>query len=127
MVVHPYWRIILGFAISVFGGDLVIRPLINRLWLYLRTNSGVPEDRSSPHGALSLPLGMLERGLYTGALMMGAWQLVGAWLLLKTAAKWKETAKYKGADNAWLIGNGLSLLFGFFGACIALWHLPVIR
>lgn len=124
---HPYWRAILGFAVSMIGGDIVIRPLMGRMWLFLREHSGVPTDRSTRYGALSLPLGILERGLYTGALMIGAWQIVGAWLVLKTAAKWKETTKYKGADNAWLIGNLLSLLFGFFGAWIALWRLPIIR
>jgi hypothetical protein len=124
---HPYWRVILGFAFSMLGGDLVIRPLMGRIWLFLRKHSAVPKDRSTRHGALSLPLGILERGLYTGALMVGAWQVVGAWLVLKTAAKWKKMEEHKGADNAWLIGNGLSLLFGFFGAWIGLWRLPTIR
>ena len=75
---------------------------------------------------LTMPLGMLERGLYSGALIIGMWQLIGAWFLLKVSAKWKTPSSFRGADNVWLIGSGLSLLFGFIGAWIALGHLPMI-
>jgi hypothetical protein len=124
----PYLRIALGYVFSIIVGHFVIGPYIKWLWRYLAKHGHeVTERHTNPRGALSLPLGILERGIYTGALMIGMWQLIGAWLLLKVAARWKETTKYRGADNVWLIGNGLSLVFGFLGACIALGHLPVIR
>lgn len=124
----PYWRYLLGFGVSIIVGDLVVRLLVRRMWLYVSTHSDMPrEPYAKQAGSLSLPLGMLERGLYTGALMIGVWQLIGAWLVLKTAAKWKKIGEFRGADNVWLIGNGLSLAFGFVGAWIALGHVPIIR
>jgi hypothetical protein len=124
----PYWRSLLGFGFSIVLGDLFVRPLVRQMWAYLSRQGNVPAE---PHvkqaGSLSMPLGMLERALYTGALIMGSWELIAAWLVLKTAGKWKEVAVHRGADNVWLIGNGLSLFFGFFGAWIALGRLPMTR
>jgi hypothetical protein len=124
----PHWRVLVGFAFSIFVGDVVVRAVVRALWTYLSRHSGVPaEPHLKQSGSLSMPIGILERGLYTGALIFGAWQLVGAWLGLKTAMKWREVSKYRGADNIWLIGTGLSLLFGIAGAAIALGHVPIIR
>jgi hypothetical protein len=122
-------RVVLGFAVSIMGGDLVVRPLVVRMWRYLFRRSDLPEEYSkkSEMFMLTMPMGMLERGLYTGALIMGMWQLIGGWFALKIAAKWKRPSEYRGADNVWLIGSGLSLFFGFLGAWIALGHLPTIR
>ena len=58
--------------------------------------------------------------------MMGFWQLIAGWFALKVAAKWKTLSEHRGADNVWLIGSGLSLIFGFIGAWIALGHVPKI-
>jgi hypothetical protein len=122
-----YRQVVLGFVVSIVGGDIVTRPLVVRMWRYVRKHGNLPEEHTRKTGMLSMPLGMLERGIYTGALMLGVWQLIGGWFVLKVSAKWKEPSAYRGADNVWLIGTGLSLLLGFIGAWIALGHIPLIR
>jgi hypothetical protein len=72
-------------------------------------------------------VGIVERTLYTTALAVGAWQFIGVWLAIKVAARWRDPDAQKGlpTDNAWLIGTGISLLFGFIGALIIRWHLSL--
>ena len=121
------WRVLLGFAVSVFGGDIVIRPLVTWMWRWIAKHGDLPGDLTKKKGTLSMPLGMLERALYTGALMVGMWQLIAGWFVLKVSAKWKVPYTYRGADNVWLIGSGLSLIFAFIGAWIILGHIPSTR
>jgi hypothetical protein len=59
--------------------------------------------------------------------MISMWQLIGGWFVLKVGAKWKTPSAYRGADNVWLIGTGLSLIFAFLGAWIALGHMPIAK
>ena len=124
------FRILAGFVVSIFGGDIVIRPIVVFSWNWLshhpdtEQDSRVPSIHANRSGALTMPLGMIERFIYTGAFLGGAWQVIGAWLVLKVAAKWKNPKDFRGADNVWLIGNALSLIFGFIGAWIVIGHLP---
>lgn len=122
------WRVFLGFGGAIFFGHLVVQPAVRLMWRYLRETGGqMHYPHSSQSGSLSMPLGMLERAICTLALVVGPWQMVGAWLVLKTAAKWKEVDHVRGAGNVWLIGSGLSLLAAYFGAWIVLGHVPAIR
>lgn len=125
-------RVLIGFAVSAIGG-LVIGPIVNRMWHFISDKQGkdkdgneikLPSEFLKPRGALSVPLGAVERTLYTAAIIVCATQVIGLWFVLKVAAKWKNLTNYRGADNIWLIGNALSLLFGFIGAWIALGHIP---
>jgi len=76
---------------------------------------------------------MVERFLYTAALYWGGYQWVGVWLGIKVIARWQATEKEEksrrkaGSLDVWLIGNALSLAFGFGGAWIAVGHAPLLK
>ena len=94
------------------------------MWKFVfKYNPEIPKEHTRKTGMLSMPLGMLERGLYTCVLIAGMWPLIAGWFGLKVAAKWKMLSDHGGADNVWLIGSGLSLLFGLIGAWIAIGHM----
>jgi hypothetical protein len=119
-----WWRIILGFALSIVGGDLVLHVLIDKcLWPKVLSSLGL----KAPKFTLTRQVGWLERLLYTLALYIGVWQWIGAWLAIKVAARWRSTSgpPYGSSDNIWLLGTGISVLFGFLGAWVALGHLPL--
>jgi len=118
-------RVVLGFVVSVIGGDLVIYPLVQwYLWPQIAKHYG--ETKPKGH-TFTRSVGWLERVLYTAALLANAWQWIGIWLAVKVAARWRSTAGDSDApvDNVWLIGTGLSVLFGFLGAWVALGKFPV--
>jgi hypothetical protein len=118
-------RILIGFVVSVIGGDLVIYPVMEwYLWPRLAKHYGLGKSKGYN---FARQVGWLERALYTAALLIGAWQWVGIWLAIKVAARWRSTSGDPDApvDNVWLIGTGLSVLFAFLGAWIALAKVPV--
>ena len=120
-------RFTLGLVFSVVGGQIVLWPLIEKC-LYGHRAAKKFEFNLEKKSRLSWLVGMIERLLYTGALVFGVKEWIGVWLAIKIAARWqskgeKETEK-QDSDNIWLIGTGLSVLFGWVGACIALWHRP---
>lgn len=128
--------VFLGLAFSVVGGDLVLHNLIDLfLWPKFYEVHNLPPPPVFPLtkrvGWLVFPLtrqvGWLERFLYTLAIYVGVWQWIGVWLAIKVAARWRSTQErpYGPADNIWLIGTGLSVLFGFVGAWVALGLLPL--
>lgn len=123
-----HWRFIVGLAISMLGGQIVIQPL---LW-GLRRYSKVPKHESlqGPNGqrGLSWVTGIVEAGLYTSALVVGAYQWIGIWLAIKVAVRWKsKDEETDGSIHIWLIGSGISVLFGFLGAWFALGKLPIVK
>jgi hypothetical protein len=118
-------RLIFGLIVSVVGGDLVVYPVVEwYLWPQLKKHHATEQSKHT----FTRQLGWLERFLYTVALIVGAWQWVGVWLAIKVAARWRSTSGDTDApvDNVWLIGTGLSVLFGFVGAWIALGKLPYL-
>jgi hypothetical protein len=128
-----WYQIVLGFAVSVIGGHFVVKQVVVKcLWPYAGKKHGY--DWQSQKAYLTPLLGVVERSLYTGALIVGglhggAWQAVGGLLAIKVAVRWqrsKDEKQLRDSDNIWLIGTGLSVLFGFIGAWIALGHPPVI-
>ncbi|MFZ3332621.1 MAG: hypothetical protein WA197_18435 [Candidatus Acidiferrales bacterium] len=119
-----HWRFIGGFAISIGGGQIVIWPLMKLLRWY----SKAPQHISLKNQrGLSWVTGIVEEGLYTSALIVGAYQWIGIWLAMKVAARWKSEEKVDSNLHIWLIGSGLSVLFGFLGAWFALGKLPCLK
>jgi len=115
---------IVGFVVSVFVGDLVIHPVQQYLWNLLHVHY---EVKPRPIGRnLARYVGLVERALYTGAVLIGAYQWFGVWLAVKVAARWRSKAGGDDVpfDNVWLLLNALSLIFGFLGGCIGLRHFP---
>ena len=123
-------RVIAGFAFSILLGHAVLWVLIEKiLWPYIRKNHGAePEHHRS---RLSWMVGVLERAIYTGALMVpgSGIQLIAGFLAVKVAARWHGSSGPRAtadSDNIWIIGTWLSVLFGVAGAWIALGHMPPI-
>jgi len=118
-----WYTVIAGFIFSGIGGYLVVSLLMDKLiWPYLKKKAGAEKDPAP----LSAPLGITERLLYTGAFMAGQPAFVAVWLGLKIAVRWRPWGvpgappKTRGVYNAFLIGSGASIIFGYLGACIAL-------
>jgi len=123
-------RVIAGFTFSVLLGHVVLWVLIEKtLWPYVRSNHvSEPEHHRS---RLSWMVGVLERAIYTGALMLpgSGIQLIAGFLAVKVAARWHGSSGPRAtadSDNIWIIGTWLSVLFGVAGAWIALGHMPPI-
>jgi hypothetical protein len=124
------WRLIAGFAFSVLVGHLVLWTLIEKtLWPYVHQKHPLgPEHEKS---RLSWLVGVLERGVYTAALLVPGTgiQLIVGFLALKVASRWHSSSGPRStvdSDNIWMIGTCLSVLFGLAGAWIALGHAPAL-
>ena len=114
-----------GFAVSVLVGHIFLWLLVEKfLWPYTARQHGFEVRPTSLSGVV----GMVERLLYTSALVVGAKEWIGVWLAIKVVARWQtseDAKKMPGSDNIWLVGTGLSVLFGFIGAWVALGKLPI--
>lgn len=123
-------RVIAGFAFSVLVGHLALWSLIEKtLWPYVRKDH--PPELGHHKSRLSWMVGVLERAIYTGALMVpgSGIQLIAGFLAVKVTARWHGSSGPRAtadSDNIWIIGTWLSVLFGAVGAWIALGHLPVL-
>jgi hypothetical protein len=132
---HFWLRLTLGLAFSVGGGWLVIPKILDWLWdremgerpvvMYFRgyAAEAATKGKVSRRG-LSWATGIVESLLYTCAILVNAWQWIGIWLVVKAAVRWQSGEKNKPDANIhlWLVGSGISVLFGYLGACIACGH-----
>jgi hypothetical protein len=123
-------RLIVGFAFSIVVGHFVLWSLIEKtLWPYVRRHH--PPDPNHHKSRLSWMVGVLERGIYTGAFLLPGTgiQLVAGFLALKVASRWHSSSGPRStvdSDNIWMIGSCLSVLFGLAGAWIVLGHMPAL-
>ena len=115
-------RVVIGFLVSALGGAAVLWVLIDKLaWPYLGRD-GIP---GKPTRTLTLPLGICERVSCTAVFLLGVPAWIGVWLAIKVAAQWQRwTGVERATYNVFLIGNLLSIFFGFIGAWLALGKLP---
>jgi hypothetical protein len=108
---------IIGYLISTLGGAVILWLVIDKLGCWYIT--GKAKKRSDK--PLTLPLGIIERILYTTAFIIGAEEWIAVWLALKVLSvlinKGKESERNR--FNLLLIGNALSIIFGFIGAWIS--------
>ena len=123
-------RVAAGFGFSVVVGHIVLWSLIEKtLWPYIRKgHAAEPEHHRS---RLSWMVGVLERAIYTGALMIpgSGIQLIAGFLAVKVAARWHGSSGPRAtadSDNIWIIGTWLSVIFGAVGAWIAMGHIPAL-
>jgi len=121
-------RVVAGFTFSVLAGHVILWWLIERtLWPYIRRRQAAEPDHHKSR--LSWMVGVLERAIYTTALMVpgSGIQIVAGFLAVKVAARWHGTSGPRAtadSDNIWIIGTWLSVLFGVAGAWMALGHMP---
>ncbi len=118
------FSLIIGYLVSLAGGALVLWLLVDIIaWGYLEKHGISKKQR----GILTLPMGLVERLLYTTAFLLNQPGFVAVWLALKVASQWELwKGKERGTYNVFLIGSGLSLIISFVGAAIALGSVPLI-
>lgn len=122
------WRIVVGFLVSVLGGHVALWLVIQKcLWPYAGKRHKYDPTEKRSH--LAWVVGIVERFLYTGALLLpgGGPELIAGFLAIKVATRWQSSQgkdEKPDSGNIWLIGTVVSLMFGFLGALIALGQLP---
>ncbi len=80
--------LVIGFLVSTVGGAFVLWLLITKLtWGYVSKHHRGDGTKSTGH-SLTLPLGIVERGLYTAAILFGFSEWIAVWLALKVAVGW---------------------------------------
>ena len=105
---------LLGYFVSLVVGHCVIKC---KLMCLKEKLPGVDVG-----GKLGGELGVLERFIFTSCWLLNAKSFIPWWFGFKAAGNWrswKETRENQGGINYFLIGNGLSLVFGVAGALIA--------
>ncbi len=106
---------VLGYGISLFGGHILIFLIMYKLL----TQIGDHEQANFLWQAGCV--GFTERLIYTTAIVVGLSEIIAVWLVMKAAIQWKsEETKSVKTFYAYLVGNGLSLIFGLVGGGIIL-------
>ncbi|OAN64197.1 hypothetical protein A8B79_12685 [Balneola sp. EhC07] len=111
--------IVLGYIFSTIISTIILWILIDKLgWNYLAKKLQIPKKEP---GILTLPMGVVERVLYTTAFLVYEPTIIGIWLVLKVATHWGRWTKenQRGTYNLFLIGNALSIILSYLGASIA--------
>ena len=81
-------RLILGFLISTVGGHYCIAILMKLFGNYLnKHNINYPKNQQH---TLKMPVGMLERLLYSIAIYKGGYAFIPVWLIFKVSIKWNN-------------------------------------
>jgi hypothetical protein len=115
--------LVIGYAVSIFMGDIVIRPIRNKM----HEGNGKEDVH---HRWRPRAIGWLERFLYTSSILLCFPEFIAIWLALKVAGQWerwkldvgkdasKGTNQARATYAVYLVGNGLSVLYGSVGAFI---------
>lgn len=151
MCIQNYVYVVLafvaGYGVSIGLGSLFTSWIVEKLheeYDYKRQEKGEdqeskPKDKKKeskgkerPWKTKRLPqfTGILDRTLYTTALLMGFKEFIPVWLLVKVARGWhvpsepekdpvprRNVARY----NIFFIGNALCVIFAILGALIIMW------
>ena len=119
---HPGWAIA-AYVLAMVVAHFPIAGIVSALY------KGLDVDIHSPTAHLPALVGLIERGLFVGALQHDRGEFVAVWLALKVAAQWKGweqgvgsgSAKVQGRDlfNVFLVGSGLSIAFSALSVRLA--------
>lgn len=125
----------LGYFYSIFVGHWLILNFSRKAWIAL---GEMPKgEKDMPYRWTSSLAGILDRVIYTSSLLMPAKEFIAVWLAVKVAVQWrrwdnnKDLGKARASFHIFVIGTGLSLLYGAVGALIVKWlshkeYLPAI-
>jgi len=103
-----------GFGFSLCLGQFAAQEVVRPLYALV----GV--DRRNKSAKI---LGLVERTIYTASTYLGSPEFVGAWLVLKVAGQWGKWSEKEGRAwfNAFLVGTGISLMYGVVGGYLISW------
>lgn len=120
----------LGFLVSVIVGHFAIRFAAREMWLAVDLDPDAQPLRPSPWQPEAL--GLVERSLFTAAILTGFEAFVAVWIALKTAAQWTSwgvdhegmrtgrTVTGREVYVNFMLGTGLSVAFAATGAYVTL-------
>ena len=128
----------LGYFYSIGIGHLMIYLLANRMHLSIQRDPNLQahiEDEvvqfNKKWNRHPQFIGMIERALYTTAIIHGGSEFIGLWIALKTVGRWQIWKDTNSVGSGWtkglhgrlvfnlfLIVNGFSIAYAFFGARI---------
>jgi hypothetical protein len=123
------WEIIiyyaLGYLYSVWVGHWFVLSFSRKAWAAL---GEMPKnERDMPYRWTSSLSGIIDRVIYTSSLLFSAREFIAIWLAIKVAVQWKrwedkeDLGKARASFHIFIIGTGLSLLYGIVGALIVEW------
>ena len=150
--VYEVLAFVAGYGVSIGLGSLFTSWIVEKLreeYDYKREEKGEdqeskPKDKKKeskgkerPWKTKRLPqfTGILDRTLYTTALLMGFKEFIPVWLLVKVARGWQVPRRVKKGPvplrdvaryNIFFIGNGLCVIFGVAGALIIMWLCKIL-
>lgn len=119
---------VIGYSFSLFLGGWLISIFSHKSWVAIE---GLAELNRLPFPSGSYFVGILERLIYTSSIVFGVKEFIAVWLAVKIASQWKayegsgsdrsSLHKARALFNVYLLGTGLSVLYGALGAQLISW------
>jgi hypothetical protein len=108
------WWLPLGYAYSLGAGHLCVS------WFVRTAHQSYDREPARPQQRTAATVGHLERALFTSAWLLGnAEFVIGGWFVLKAASVLRRDETDQLVYNTFLVGTGLSLIFGVAGGLLA--------
>ena len=113
-----YPLLIIGFFLAVFGGTIIIDPIVTNLWKRYVDNENKNDKDKSIDGKidnlnnLKIIIGFVDRSLYFLSIIYGFEFFIPIWLGLRAAGEWNgdEVTDDPTIRYISFIGNGVSLI-----------------
>lgn len=110
----------LGYFVSLGIGSIALWVSMGWLFKYGETE----ECRDPKLKKLALFVGIVERAIYTFAVIVRAYEIIAVWLALKATAEFRTEATRERADfYIYTIGSGMSLIFGCLGGLVYIYFI----
>jgi hypothetical protein len=116
-----------SLSFSIGANIFVLRPFVDRMWSLIgwECKGGVPMALR-PYAWTPVGIGIIEAVLYPVSLLMNRPEFIAIWLAAKVAGQFELSPEgnqipARTRYNIFLIGSGLSILFGVVSAFVARW------
>jgi len=123
-----YWELLyyaIGYFFSILAGHFFVLRFSRKAWSALEE---IPKNEiDMPYRWTSSMAGIVDRIIYTSSLLFSAKEFIAVWLAFKIAVQWKrwedkdDVGKARASFHIFLIGTGLSLMYGVVGGLIIEW------
>jgi O-antigen/teichoic acid export membrane protein len=135
IILHSYISaIFFGYIVFGFIADYLAVKIQSKIWRKTESSckkSGrgslkfMQPSYREPFSWAPRTVGIIERIIYTSAIVSNQFALIGIWVALKIIGEWSDGSSNKEKDgisrvraNNFLIGTGASLIFGILGGII---------
>ncbi len=114
-----------GYLFSIVAGHVFVLQFSKKAWTAL---GEIPKNEvDMPYRWTSSMAGMVDRIIFTSSLLFHAKEFIAIWLAFKIAVQWKrwddkkDLGKARASFHIFLIGTGLSLMYGVVGGLLVKW------